>query len=73
MCGICGTVHVEGSGPVDGRVITAMARAMTHRGPDEEGLHVDPRVGLGSRRSRSSMPPAGISRSPTKMIDVHRL
>jgi asparagine synthase (glutamine-hydrolysing) len=50
MCGICGIVHVESAEAVDGRVIAAMARAMTHRGPDEEGLHVEPRVGLGSRR-----------------------
>jgi asparagine synthase (glutamine-hydrolysing) len=50
MCGICGIVHVDGAPAVDGRVVAAMARAMTHRGPDQEGLHVEPRVGLGSRR-----------------------
>ena len=50
MCGICGIVHFEGASQVDGRVVSSMSRAMTHRGPDEEGLHIEPRVGLGSRR-----------------------
>ena len=50
MCGICGIVHVDGAPPVDALVISAMSRAMTHRGPDDEGFHVETRVGLGSRR-----------------------
>ena len=47
MCGICGTTMAG-----DGRSLRAMNDAMIHRGPDDEGIHVDPQagVGLGARR-----------------------
>src|SRR5438477_2725400 len=47
MCGICGTTFVR-----DQRSLLAMNAAMQHRGPDDEGVYVDPRnaVGLGVRR-----------------------
>ena len=47
MCGIAGFV---GAGTRDD--LTAMTRALVHRGPDGEGLYVDParRVFLGQRR-----------------------
>ena len=50
MCGICGIVHRDGATPVEPSVVRAMTRAMTHRGPDDEGFHFEPTVGLGSRR-----------------------
>ena len=49
MCGICGIVDLE-SRPVDGDVLDAMNRTLTHRGPDSAGRLVDGRVGLAMRR-----------------------
>src|SRR4051794_3010646 len=46
MCGICGST-------VDhrGEAVRRMAGRMTHRGPDDDGFHVDPSgVALGARR-----------------------
>jgi asparagine synthase (glutamine-hydrolysing) len=47
MCGICG--HTADPG---GAVVTAMNAAMVHRGPDDEGCHLDAGSGiaLGARR-----------------------
>ncbi len=45
MCGICGVV-----GPIDAPVLERMTAAMTHRGPDDQGLFLDPGIGLGVRR-----------------------
>jgi asparagine synthase (glutamine-hydrolysing) len=47
MCGICGTTSAR-----DGASLRAMNGTMVHRGPDDEGVHVDPEanVGLGARR-----------------------
>jgi asparagine synthase (glutamine-hydrolysing) len=47
MCGICGEVRRAGARP---EVLRAMARAIAHRGPDDEGFYVSGAVGLGSRR-----------------------
>ena len=50
MCGIAGVLDLSGERPVPGQVIRAMARALTHRGPDEEGFLQRPGVALASRR-----------------------
>src|SRR5262245_46858633 len=49
MCGIAGIVRADGR-PVLEREIRAMCGAMTHRGPDEEGVYLGDGVGLGMRR-----------------------
>jgi asparagine synthase (glutamine-hydrolysing) len=50
MCGIAGMVDLGGRRPVPAHVLRAMADALYHRGPDEDGyLHL-PGVGLASRR-----------------------
>src|SRR5689334_22995331 len=49
MCGIAGIVRTDGR-PVFEREILAMCGAMTHRGPDEEGVFLGDGVGLGMRR-----------------------
>ena len=48
MCGIAG-ICTPGE-PVDAAVLARMVTAMTHRGPDDEGMWVDGDVGLGMRR-----------------------
>jgi asparagine synthase (glutamine-hydrolysing) len=50
MCGICGVYSYNSSEPVDRDVLEGMLTRIRHRGPDEEGMHVDGGVGLGSRR-----------------------
>ena len=45
MCGIAGYVGVA---PPE--LLPSMLRALKHRGPDDDGLHVEPGIGLGSTR-----------------------
>ncbi len=49
MCGIAGIVTFDDQ-PVERELVGAMCAAMIHRGPDDEGIHVAPGVGLGMRR-----------------------
>ncbi|MCX5811618.1 MAG: asparagine synthase (glutamine-hydrolyzing) [Proteobacteria bacterium] len=50
MCGICGQFNYVENSPVDVSVVRAMARALSHRGPDDEGYHFSGSIGLGFRR-----------------------
>ncbi|MGL4461029.1 MAG: asparagine synthase (glutamine-hydrolyzing), partial [Planctomycetia bacterium] len=50
MCGIAGFIGFDPPGGGDRRVLRAMATAILHRGPDEEGLFLGGGVGLASRR-----------------------
>jgi asparagine synthase (glutamine-hydrolysing) len=50
MCGITGIFDSAGARPIAMGVLRAMNDAQTHRGPDDEGFHVEPGVGLGHRR-----------------------
>ena len=52
MCGIAGILSFSPESPVEIEMLRVMARELVHRGPDEEGYHVDPRgrCGLGFRR-----------------------
>ncbi|MCM3901899.1 MAG: asparagine synthase (glutamine-hydrolyzing), partial [Pyrinomonadaceae bacterium] len=51
MCGINGIAFSRRSGRhVDRPMLERMRDVITHRGPDDEGLYVDERVGLGHRR-----------------------
>ena len=45
MCGIAGVVPLNGGAPADGARLAAMAMrdAIAHRGPDDEGFHLDER------------------------------
>ena len=51
MCGIFGYWDRERR-PLEDGALAAMARSLVHRGPDDEGIHHDPRRGiaLGNRR-----------------------
>jgi asparagine synthase (glutamine-hydrolysing) len=50
MCGICGQFNFATDRPVDAAAVHAMARAIAHRGPDDEGYFIDGPIGLGFRR-----------------------
>jgi asparagine synthase (glutamine-hydrolysing) len=50
MCGICGVVSAEGSRRIDVAALVQMRDVLTHRGPDDAGVHVEPGVGIASRR-----------------------
>ena len=39
MCGIYGIINLDGA-PADTQLLSAMAGATRHRGPDDEGYHV---------------------------------
>ena len=48
MCGIAGILR--SGAPADAGELRAMARALAHRGPDDEGFHHDGGLGLAHRR-----------------------
>jgi asparagine synthase (glutamine-hydrolysing) len=51
MCGIAGVLDLDGrTGTPERALLTAMTRAMRHRGPDEFGYYRDRRVGLAHAR-----------------------
>jgi asparagine synthase (glutamine-hydrolysing) len=50
MCGIAGIVHADATHPVEMPLLRRMTGVMAHRGPDADGFHVAPGVGLGHRR-----------------------
>jgi asparagine synthase (glutamine-hydrolysing) len=49
MCGIYGYLRFD-SAPAVAEHLAAMGKAITHRGPDDEGQHVDGSCALGMRR-----------------------
>ena len=50
MCGIAGVIDLVGRRTVPEGMIQGMSRALTHRGPDEEGFLHRPGIALASRR-----------------------
>src|SRR3954454_906762 len=57
MCGIAGFVDSQRLGPsnparleAEFNLVHRMCEVIRHRGPDDEGIHVEPGVGLGMRR-----------------------
>src|SRR6185503_17128317 len=56
MCGIAGFIDSNRNAPGSARVdmefnlVHRMCEVIRHRGPDDEGIHVEPGVGLGMRR-----------------------
>ena len=50
MCGLAGIVDLQGRAPADRRLVQRMNDAIAHRGPDGDGFHWSPGVGLGHRR-----------------------
>jgi asparagine synthase (glutamine-hydrolysing) len=50
MCGIVGIFETGTRRPIDEKLLSRMNKTQIHRGPDEEGLHLEPGVGIGHRR-----------------------
>lgn len=50
MCGISGIVDIRDRRSIDEGLVRAMNNTLVHRGPDGEGYHFEPGVGLGHRR-----------------------
>lgn len=50
MCGICGVYHYSDQKPVGEPLLQDMLRLIFHRGPDDEGVHIDGEMGFGMRR-----------------------
>ena len=50
MCGIAGIFDLEGKRGVDSDLLKRMTGSLAHRGPDGDGFHREPGVGLGHRR-----------------------
>jgi asparagine synthase (glutamine-hydrolysing) len=51
MCGICGTLELtDAGGPMSEALVRGMLASLTHRGPDDEGIHQSRPVVLGHRR-----------------------
>jgi len=48
MCGICGIATIQGA--VDPACLAAMSATLVQRGPDSDGSHLEPGVGLAARR-----------------------
>lgn len=49
MCGICG-FYAERAERLSETLLRRMCSRMVYRGPDDEGIYVDGRAGLGMRR-----------------------
>ncbi len=50
MCGIAGIYNYRSEEPVDVHLVDTMCKAITHRGPDDQGIYVRENIGLGMRR-----------------------
>ena len=50
MCGIVGRLNTDRSKAVAPELIRQMCQTLVHRGPDDEGIHVEGPVGIGMRR-----------------------
>lgn len=50
MCGITGIYNFKTLKPADGNIIYSMNKAISYRGPDNEGIHLNEELALGHRR-----------------------
>ena len=50
MCGICGYINIDNEPVADNEILRRMARAIAHRGPDDEGFYIKGNAALGHKR-----------------------
>ena len=66
MCGVCGISNYRDRTPAQMGVVRRMTASLLHRGPDDDGFHVDRHVGLGMRRLSIIDLAEALSRSRTR-------
>ncbi len=71
MCGIAGFWHLRSGRPAKLNTLRRMISTLIHRGPDEEGFHLDGPVGLGIRRLRVIDPAGGSQPMTNEDGSVH--
>ena len=59
MCGLAGIFALDAPREVNEGLLRRMTAALAHRGPDGDGFHVEPGLGLGHRRLAIIDPRAG--------------
>ena len=69
MCGIAGIHYADRSRQPDAALLERMTAALSHRGPDGNGYHVEPGVGLG--HARLSIIDIGGGAQPIHNEDAH--
>src|SRR3989442_12179781 len=50
MCGIAGLLELKKNAQVNPAILRQMCDVMAHRGPDDEGIYTQDRIGIGMRR-----------------------
>ncbi|WP_426077658.1 XrtA/PEP-CTERM system amidotransferase [Janthinobacterium sp. PSPC3-1] len=50
MCGIVGIFDLQGQRDIEAKLLARLTHSLRHRGPDEDGMHREPGLGLGHRR-----------------------
>ncbi|MFQ6038008.1 MAG: asparagine synthase (glutamine-hydrolyzing) [Candidatus Aminicenantales bacterium] len=50
MCGICGLAFPDSRASDASSSVAAMCETLVHRGPDDHGVHAEPKAALGTRR-----------------------
>ena len=50
MCGVTGIFDTREKRPIDGSLLTRMNDSQNHRGPDQDGVHIEAGLGLGHKR-----------------------
>jgi len=50
VCGIAGYLHYEQQRRVDPVLVSCMLQAISHRGPDDQGVYCNHNIGMGARR-----------------------
>ena len=76
MCGIAGIVGARSLAPGDADRARRMTAVLAHRGPDEEGFHLDDQAALGHRRlsiiDLAHRPAAAVQRGPVGVDHLQR-
>jgi asparagine synthase (glutamine-hydrolysing) len=71
MCGFCGVaLPASSSRPLDRNLIERMNRTIAHRGPDGDGVYLQPGIGLGHRRLSIVDPKLGAQPMSVRNGDV---
>jgi asparagine synthase (glutamine-hydrolysing) len=72
MCGIFGVCGELADRPDSLGVLRTMGKALIHRGPDDQGTHMERGVGIGMRRLSIIDLKTGHQPSPTRMVPSGR-